>query len=103
MDGSPLIREEHLMAALALWTHCEESVRAIFGETTGDPVADKILIALRESPAGLTRDEIGGLFSWNKSAGELERALKLLDRLRKATSLPESSGGRPTERWKAAK
>jgi len=42
LDGSQCIREEHLLAALALWEYVEASVYQVFGRTLGDPVADDI-------------------------------------------------------------
>ena len=35
---SDVIRVEHLQAALAVWTYCEDSVRFVFGDVLGDPV-----------------------------------------------------------------
>ena len=52
----------HLRAALACWAYAERSARFIFGDTLGDPVADEILRALRQQPAGMTRNEIRDLF-----------------------------------------
>src|SRR5215213_1583672 len=47
MDESQTIEYEHLTAALALWEYAEESARYIFGDATGDPVADSLMEALR--------------------------------------------------------
>ena len=58
LDLSPAIRIEHLHAAIAIWTYCEESAKYIFGNYLGDPVADSIKQALDEIPSGLTRTEI---------------------------------------------
>jgi hypothetical protein len=55
---SDVVRVEHLQAALAVWTYCEDSVRFVFGDVLGDPVADTILRALRTHPDGMTRTEI---------------------------------------------
>ena len=48
IDSSHFIEEEHLRAALALWRYAEQSARFVFGDTTGDPVADRIEDALLE-------------------------------------------------------
>src|SRR5262249_31105055 len=58
LDKSALIGSEHLKAAIALWGYCEESVQWIFGTSTGDRNADKILTALRHSSNGMTKTEI---------------------------------------------
>ena len=43
IDGSPAIRLPHLDAALALWEYAERSTTYIFGQRTGDAIADAIL------------------------------------------------------------
>lgn len=49
LDGSPVINVDHVNAALAVWRYCEESAARIFGATSGDPVADRILAAVVEA------------------------------------------------------
>jgi hypothetical protein len=100
MDGSKTIEREHLEAALALWDYAEESARYIFGDATGDPVADRIVNALRAAgKAGLTRTEIRNLFNKHKGTDEIDWALDLLARMGRARRESEATGGRPTERW----
>ena len=103
MDESEVIEHEHLTAALALWSYAEESARYIFGDATGDPVADDITEALRAArDEGLSRTEIRDLFGRHKSAERINQALGLLLRLGRAAKEQEQTGGRPTERWYAA-
>src|SRR4051794_17945356 len=78
MDGSRYIEADHLLAALAVWEYAEESARRIFGGASGDPVADKIMKALRNDPAGLTRNEIRDLFSRHRSSDRIGRTLNHL-------------------------
>jgi hypothetical protein len=99
LGQSKTVHAEHLMAALALWTYCEASARWIFGEALGDPVADEILLALRGTPAGLTKNEIGNLFSRHRRKGQIGRALTLLLEQGLATFEKETTDGRPKERW----
>jgi hypothetical protein len=40
----------HLQAALAVWDYCSTSASHLFGDSTGDAIADRILVALVESP-----------------------------------------------------
>ena len=54
LDGTKVIRHQHMKAALGLWQYVEDSVAWIFGDKLGDPVADTILDRLRVAPAGLT-------------------------------------------------
>src|SRR5205085_11128697 len=66
LDRSQLVRRVHLEAALALWEYCEESARLLFGDTTGNREADRILKALRDAPGqrlsktAVTKEVFGG-------------------------------------------
>ena len=100
LDCEDAIRTEHLLAALALWEYCERSAVWIFGEKTGDPIADRILWELTLVPAGLTRTEIGNLFSRHGKRERISSALDLLKSNRKAELvLVKETGGRNAERW----
>ena len=101
LDRSEKVRTEHLLAALALWTYCEQSARWIFGSASGDPNVDRVLQTLREHPDGLTRTEISGRFSRHLQGQEIARALMVLEKQGLAFQKKESTGGRPTERWRA--
>lgn len=104
LDCSATVRREHLAAALALWKYAEDSARFIFGERTGDRLADDLLRALREAgEAGLTRTDISNLFGRNVSAGRIGGALASLAEAGLAHSRNEREGQakRPTERWVA--
>jgi len=107
LDLSAKIKVPHLVAALKLWEYVERSVAYVFGESTGDPLADRVLTELRVSPTGLTRSELRDRFARNRSSDELSNALKALERLGLARLAEEPRGrargaGRPTERWIAA-
>ena len=101
MSTSYRIEEDHLEAALALWQYAEESARYIFGDATGDPVADQILDALRVAgPAGMSRTDISHLFKRHRSAERIGQALALLLKTsRTQRKLDRDTGGRPSERW----
>lgn len=102
LDGSPLVDRDHLESALALWQYCEASAKFVFGDDLGNPVADTILRALRQTADGLTRTEISALFGRNASQASIEQALRLL--AEQALASPTTAGdgpGRPPERWRA--
>jgi hypothetical protein len=102
LDCSPEIRRVHLEAGLALWRYCEDSVRFIFGDSLGDPVADEILRALKEAgESGLTQTELNDLFSGNRHSGALARSLTSLLEAGHVVCRKEETGGRgrPTKRW----
>ncbi len=101
LDGSSVICRAHLDAALALWQYAEDSARFIFGDATGDPVADQILTALRRS-GQMTQTQISDLFARNQKSGRLERALAaLLDAGLVRTWQGEAASGRPPVLWEA--
>lgn len=101
MDLSRIIELPHLEAALALWDYAEQSALYVFGDSTGDEVADRIMEALRAAPKGLTRNEIRNLFGRHKNSERIGRALTELERLRRARRESRITGGRPEERWHA--
>jgi hypothetical protein len=99
MDTSVTIELEHLKAALAVWDYAEASARYIFGDATGDAVADSIEEMLSGSPEGMTRAEIRDAFGRNKSSERIGAALELLERHERVSKEIEQTGGRPAERW----
>lgn len=99
LDHSTSVRTVHLFAALAVWDYAEESARYIFGDSLGDPVAERILMAARAAPLGLSRTEIRDLFDRNKEAKEIRRALERLSDLGLLHRSQEQTAGRPSERW----
>jgi hypothetical protein len=100
LDLSPAIRPEHLNAALALWDYCERSMRLVWGDSLGDPIADEILEGLRHNPEGLTLTAIRELLGRHVGADRTGRALGLLLRFGLANCREEAhTGGRPAQRW----
>lgn len=103
LNCSAVVRVEHLRAALAVWDYCLASARFIFGDATGDPVADRIREALTAAgAAGLTRTAISNLLGRNVSTDRIAQALSLLVTLGTAAcKIVSPEVGRPTERWTA--
>lgn len=97
LDGSATIRREHLEAGLAAWEYCSNSARLIFGQRTGDKVADKIMAALRDCPDGLSRTAIRDVFARNKDAGSIDAALRVLLEMGLIEIQKESTSGRSAE------
>jgi hypothetical protein len=81
MNLSNTIELAHLKAALALWEYAEDSARYVFGDTTGDPAADRIVEALRAAPKGLSRNEIRNLFGRHRSSERIGQSLEAVERL----------------------
>jgi hypothetical protein len=100
LDCSATVRVEHLRAALAVWDYCFASARFIFGDATGDPVADRIREALQSAGAdGLTRTQIRDLLGRHASTDRITQALRQLAALRLASSQTVSTEGRSIELW----
>jgi predicted HTH transcriptional regulator len=99
MDGHDRVGVEHLTAALALWDYAEKSTVAIFGEMSGDPTADRILVALNEHQ-DMTETEIRDLFGRHKSSNEIDRALNTLKASGKLKDEIVTTGGRPKTIWR---
>lgn len=100
LDCDERICLPHLEAALAVWRYSADSARWIFGDSLGDPTADEIWTLAKDRPAGVTRTEVRDLFSRNKKAREIDRALTVLEeagRLRRTTTT--DGRGRPAETW----
>lgn len=105
LDKSPAaaVQTEHLHAALAFWEYSEASVRHVFGDAVGDPVADTILTALRANPEGLSRTDVNELFSGHRDRQDISLSLAALARQGLVRSATQETGGRPVEKWIAVR
>ena len=102
LDGALAIQERHLLAALALWDYCDQSVQYVFGDAFGDPDADTIYNALRSAPAGLTGTDVRDLFRRHRSGTQVDRAVSALLRDGLVTVTSEPTSGRPVQRLRLA-
>lgn len=102
LDRGSTIARAHLEAALALWRYCSDSVRYLFGDALGDPIADEILRALRMvAPDGMSRTEIREVFDRNRSSERIGAALGLLTKhgLVRWKTKGGNGAGRPATIW----
>ena len=99
LDRSPFVKSDHLLAALAVWQFCEDSVTHLFGTSTGNPTADEIMILLRATPHGATRSAIRDLMGTKVPAERITSALALLAEMGLARRETQETGGRPAETW----
>lgn len=76
LDLSSSVDACHLRAALALWKYADDSAQFLFGDTTGNSIADRILEELR-SGQEMTATNVRDLFSRNQS-GRTDAALREL-------------------------
>ena len=101
LDRSAAIDIAHLDAATAIWRYADATARWVFGESLGDPTADEIWSLARNRGKGITRTEVRDLFSRNKKAREIDRALTVLVEAGRLERQSSTDGrGRPTELWR---
>jgi hypothetical protein len=103
LDCSSIIRLPHLQAALAVWDYCSASAALLFGTSTGDHTADRILEAINASPNGfLTKSQMSALFHGHLTSSRIDAALEQLisfGAIYQSSSQP--NGGRPSTLWSA--
>lgn len=98
LDRANMVTPSHLLSALELWDYSVRSAKYVFGDATGDPIADRILEALKLSGT-LTRTEVSAVFSKNVSSARLSQALFLLHERGMVRVSQDDTGGRPVEVW----
>jgi hypothetical protein len=99
-DCSPKIQQQHLRAALAIWDYCEASAAFIFGDSLGNPTAERVLQLLQDAGArGLSLTGIYDQFSHHVDRDELHAALKQLHSQGLAKSEKVKTAGRPSQIW----
>lgn len=91
-DGSSTIELPHMVAALAVWNFVEACVTRIWGTAVGDPVADKILAALKQGAKSST--EISSLFDRHLPSDKITRALQFLVENNRIVCSEEKTRGR---------
>lgn len=102
LDRKNQVEADHLKAAFAVWSYCEDSTHYIFGNKTGHPVADQILDAL-QAKTELSKEDINKLFSNNKSSYERSHAVEYLLNMRLITGeVIKETGGSPKTIYKLA-
>ena len=88
-----------LQAALELWSYSCASVRTIFGTSTGDPLADRIVNILSGGDSGLSKSEISNKLGNNFNKGSLDSSLNQLAMMGLASSHKLKTNGRDQEIW----
>ena len=102
LDRQQQIGVAHLDAAHEIVRFSNDCVRHVFGDATGNLIADTIIRQLRATTEGMTKTEISGIFGRNQSAAALDTALAILitdGRVRYETI---ASAGRTAVRYFAA-
>jgi hypothetical protein len=97
LDVTSVIGPQHLKAALSFWHYCEASASYVFGNQTGDRIADTIYTAILANPDGFSRTQLRDLFSRNIPRVEIDRALGLLIDYGQIAVEKIETDGRPAE------
>ena len=98
LDGSKMIDVPHIAAAQAIWDYSRASAAAIFGERTGDHIADQILDELQANGRqGMDMTAIHNLLGRNVKADRIRQAIDVLSSsgLTKETKKNTHTRGRP--------
>jgi hypothetical protein len=79
-DGATQIDLEHLEAAQAFWRYCRDSAEFIFGDSLGDPDAERVLAVLRTTEGGvLGKNELANALGKSLYGSRLNKVLDLLE------------------------
>lgn len=96
-DGATLVDLDHLEAAVAFWRYCRESAEYIFGNSLGNPDAERVLAVVRAAEAGmLPKRALAEQLGKSIWGSRLDRALDVLEDKGLIIRTPGSpTGGRP--------
>jgi len=77
LDCRTEISVQHLKAAMAVWDYAAQSAKRIFGNTTGDRIADKIHSFVLQNGAS-SRTDIHEALNRNVSGADIDQSLLVL-------------------------
>ena len=97
LDESSVIRVEHLRAAYAVWRYAQRSAEIIFGTSSGDSLADKLLQFIKGEP-GIKRRDLRRKFPTSKTNESILQALARLRDQGLAHPVVQKVT-KPSERW----
>lgn len=99
-DCSSKIRVPHLQAALAVWDYCEASAAFIFGDSLGNPLAERVLQVLQGAgEQGIGLAAIYKELSGHATNEELHPVLRDLHGQGLARFEKVKTSGRPRQVW----
>ena len=100
LDAQAVVGVRHLRAAKALWDYAADSARHIFGSSTGDSLADRVLKIISAGP--VAKREIYDKLHRHVKADDLNRVLEQLRSGKLIVQHTTNTGGRPAEVWSRA-
>lgn len=93
LEGAERIAENHLKAALAMWSYAQESALYIFGDRVADPLEEKVLAALKAGP--LTATELSAALNRHVPRERLQPLLQQLEGQQRISIQKQKNAGRP--------
>jgi hypothetical protein len=103
IDGSEVVRPEHLEAAREVWRYCSDAVRHVLGHAP-DAMEDKLLeVIVSAGDKGLSGTQLRDLFGRHGSTADRTAALGRLQRAGLVAKVLEKGQGRPKTIWVATK
>ncbi len=105
LAGSREVRPQHVAAAADVWRYCEETAAFVFGRSSGNPRADKVLTVLQLADGGaLARSDVRRhVFSNNIDAPGLDAIRDVLVEAEAIEVEVVKTTGRDAEVWKLLK
>lgn len=97
LDGQAMIGEPHLRAGLAFWDYCKASALYVFGGRESNPVADKILVALKDGPK--TTTELHRVMGNNATKDKIKDALQSLMASGRILQTEEKTASKPRKKY----
>ncbi|HEY6628415.1 MAG TPA: DUF3987 domain-containing protein [Acidimicrobiia bacterium] len=94
-DGRRRIDVDHVIAASALWERSVSSVKTIWQQSTGDPLADAVLVELRHR--SLTQTEVRQVLGHNYSAARIQDIVDVLLGTGLVDLTERKTAGRPAQ------
>jgi hypothetical protein len=99
LDGTNEIDVQHIDAAEAVWNYSQSTVEYLYGDRTGNRIADRLVDELEMAgDDGMTFTEQAEVFSRHCSTSDLTAARLLLVNLGFAITVEQATGGRPSSR-----
>ena len=100
-DNEMQIRLPHLRAAHALWKYSEQSAEYLFGRSTGNKHANKILALLEAAPNGMTATQIYEATGKNLTEKVRADAMEVLEKQGMVIRQQATPNGRTVDLWTA--
>lgn len=98
LDGARVVRVPHLLAALALWDYSAATWAYLFGDSCGDPKADRMAEKILAAGGEILHSELHEQLGRNWVGGDYAHAARVLTEAGRLRVEDRSSAGRPG-RW----